>query len=118
MGSEIGTARFANRFDAPKFAFMAPDKIRDANKRRPSDPDYDPSTLHIPLEWFKANKISDGQRQWWEFKAKYWDAVLLFKMGKCALGSTLPDCAVCPAQRSANVSGQVNHLAKLLSIGR
>lgn len=43
---------------------------------------YDPTTLYIPPDWFKANKVSEGQRQWWEFKAAHWDSVLLFKMGK------------------------------------
>ncbi len=27
-------------------------------------------------------KISEGQQQWWTFKAKNFDSVLLFKMGK------------------------------------
>lgn len=64
---------------------MAPDKIRDAQRRRPSDADYDASTLLVPPDWFKTHKVSDGQRQWWDFKADNWDSVLLFKMGKCAL---------------------------------
>jgi hypothetical protein len=36
----------------------------DAKKHRPDHPDYDPSTLYIPDNWFKANKISEGQQQW------------------------------------------------------
>ena len=36
----------------------------DAKKRRPDHPDYDASTLHIPGDWFKANKVSEGQQQW------------------------------------------------------
>jgi len=27
-------------------------------------PEYDPSTLYIPPGWFKAAKVSEGQRQW------------------------------------------------------
>ena len=51
-------------------------------KRRPSDPYYDPSTLHIPPTWYKEAKVSEGQAQWWSFKATNFDSVLLFKMGK------------------------------------
>lgn len=43
---------------------------------------YDPSTLYIPDGFFKKNKITDGQQQWWEFKAQHFDSVLMFKMGK------------------------------------
>ena len=28
------------------------------------------------------NKVSEGQQQWWQFKAQNFDSVLLFKMGK------------------------------------
>lgn len=73
--------RFAAR-DAARFPFLHPDKIKDASRRRPSDPDYNPNTLYIPPDWFKQQKISEGQRQWWEFKAAHWGSVLLFKMGK------------------------------------
>lgn len=73
--------RFANRYSDAKFKFMAPDVIRDAERNRPEDENYDASTCYIPADWFKKNKISDGQRQWWEFKSKNWDSVLLFKMG-------------------------------------
>jgi hypothetical protein len=57
-------------------------RIRDAAKRRPSDPSYDPRSVHIPDDWFKRHKVSDGQQQWWRFKAQNFDSVLLFKMGK------------------------------------
>ncbi|KAL4857543.1 DNA mismatch repair protein 6 [Chlorella vulgaris] len=64
------------------FPFLHPDRLRDAAKRRPDHPDYDPRTLHIPPEWFKTAKVPPGQAQWWEFKARHFDCVLLFKMGK------------------------------------
>lgn len=91
VGGSAGSAadgsadRFATRYSSAKFSFMSPDKLRDANKRRPDDPDYDSSSCFIPVDWFKTHKVSDGQRQWWEFKAVNWDSVLLFKMGKCDL---------------------------------
>ncbi|DBA75103.1 TPA: hypothetical protein ACH3X1_010428 [Trebouxia sp. C0004] len=75
------TERYAARA-ADKFMFLRPDRVMDARKRRPDHPDYDPSTLYIPDNWVKANKISEGQQQWWEFKARHFDSTMLFKMGK------------------------------------
>ena len=57
------TERYA-AFSAENFTFLRPDKVTDANRRRPDHPDYDPSTLYIARDWFKANKISEGQQQW------------------------------------------------------
>ncbi|CAL5437422.1 unnamed protein product [Camellia sinensis] len=53
---------------------------RDANRRRPGDVNYDPTTLYLPPDFVKS--LSGGQRQWWEFKSKHMDKVLFFKMGK------------------------------------
>ena len=36
----------------------------------------------MPPEWIRDNKVSAGQQQWWEFKSRNFDSVLLFKMGK------------------------------------
>lgn len=44
-------ARFAARM-AERFAFLRPDRIMDAAKRRPDHPDYDPRTLYIPPGWW------------------------------------------------------------------
>ena len=54
--------RFAARTD--RFPFLAPDQLRDANKRRPDHPAYNPRTLYIPSDWFKKANVSEGQRQW------------------------------------------------------
>ncbi|KAG6593236.1 DNA mismatch repair protein MSH6, partial [Cucurbita argyrosperma subsp. sororia] len=70
--------RFNTR-EAEKFRFLKADR-KDANKRHPGDPDYDPRTLYLPPHFLK--NLSDGQRQWWEFKSKHMDKVLFFKMGK------------------------------------
>lgn len=61
-------ARFAARADE-RFPFLHPDTIRDANKKRPGQPGYNPRTLHIPPDWFKKAKVSEGQRQWWDSPA-------------------------------------------------
>ncbi|CAN0888815.1 DNA mismatch repair protein MSH6 [Linum grandiflorum] len=53
---------------------------RDAKRRLPTDVDYDPRTLHLPPDFVRS--LSDGQKQWWEFKSKHMDKVLFFKMGK------------------------------------
>jgi DNA mismatch repair protein MSH6 len=37
-----------------KLDFLKPNKIRDAKRRIPADPDYDPKTLFVPEE-FKRN---------------------------------------------------------------
>lgn len=57
-------------------------RIKDATGRRPDHPDYDPSTLFIPSNWFKEAKVSEAQQQWWNFKKANFNSVLLFKVGK------------------------------------
>ncbi|KAK9844444.1 hypothetical protein WJX74_002610 [Apatococcus lobatus] len=73
--------RFASRA-AERFPFLHPSKIKDAALQRPGDPGFNPRTLHIPKDWFIKAKVSEGQKQWWDFKRQNWDAVMLFKMGK------------------------------------
>lgn len=36
-----------------KLDFLKPTQIRDKNKRRPKDPDYDPRTVFVPQEFMK-----------------------------------------------------------------
>lgn len=73
--------RYAAR-DAERFPFLQPGAVRDASGIKPGDLNYDPRTLRIPPGWFKAMKVTEAQRQWWELKAHNFDSVLLFKMGK------------------------------------
>ena len=56
-------ARYAKRAEE-RFPFLSPEQIRDANKKRPDQPGYNPRTLYIPHDWFKKAKVSEGQRQW------------------------------------------------------
>ncbi|KAK7479072.1 hypothetical protein BaRGS_00029664 [Batillaria attramentaria] len=63
-----------------KFDFLQPDKLRDANRKSPTDPDYDPRTVYVPDSFL--SKQTPAMRQWWEMKAKHFDTVLFFKMGK------------------------------------
>ncbi|VVD03717.1 unnamed protein product [Leptidea sinapis] len=39
--------------------WLKPDKVRDARRRRPDDPDYDPTTLHVPEEFLKTQTPGD-----------------------------------------------------------
>lgn len=70
--------RFALR-EAQKLYFLKKDR-KDAKRRRPGDENYDSRTLYLPPDFLKS--LSDGQKQWWEFKSKHMDKVLFFKMGK------------------------------------
>ncbi|XP_020269979.1 DNA mismatch repair protein MSH6 isoform X2 [Asparagus officinalis] len=70
--------RFAKR-EAEKFRFLQGGR-KDARGKRPEDADYDQRTLFLPSDFLKS--LSGCQRQWWEFKSKHMDKVLLFKMGK------------------------------------
>lgn len=37
-----------------KLEFLKPNEIRDANKRKPDDPKYDPTTLYVPKEYLDS----------------------------------------------------------------
>lgn len=60
--------------------FLSPRAIRDKNKNRPNDPDYDPRTLHVPQEFLKQQ--TPAMSQWWILKANHFDCVFFFKVGK------------------------------------
>lgn len=60
--------------------FLQPNKIMDANKKKPTDPEYDPTSLYVPENYLKT--LTPAMRQWWELKSQYWDTVLFFKVGK------------------------------------
>ncbi|KPJ20946.1 Probable DNA mismatch repair protein Msh6 [Papilio machaon] len=63
-----------------KLDWLKPEKIRDANKRRPDHPDYDPTTLYVPPDFY--NTQTPGHKQWWDMKSAHYDCVLFFKVGK------------------------------------
>uniref|UniRef100_A0A7E4W282 MUTSd domain-containing protein n=1 Tax=Panagrellus redivivus TaxID=6233 RepID=A0A7E4W282_PANRE len=76
------TGDFVNpeSFPHESFDFLKPEKIRDANKRRPDDPDYDPKTLYVPPDFLKQQ--TPGHQQFWQMKSKFFDTVIFFKVGK------------------------------------
>lgn len=61
-------------------SFLLPENVRDASRRRPGEPGYDPTTLYVPKSFVTG--LSPGKQQYWEMKAKNRDVVLFFKMGK------------------------------------
>lgn len=63
-----------------KLDFLKPAKIRDINKNRPDDPNYDERTLYVPPDFL--SKQTPAMRQWWILKSKHFDSVLFFKVGK------------------------------------
>ena len=85
---ELNPAHYEAR-ERLMFPWLQPDKRRDASGRRPSDPEYDPTTLQLPSTFPKCKDatgkpftVSPGQAQWWRFKAAHFDSVIMFKMGK------------------------------------
>jgi DNA mismatch repair protein MSH6 len=62
----------------PRFLLDA--YIRDANGRRPDDPEYDPTTLYIPAEAWKT--FTPAKAQYWQIKSTNFEKILLFKLGK------------------------------------
>jgi len=82
FGATADSAQFAARYGEAKFAFLRPDRVRDAQGRRPGEAGYNARTCKIPDGWFKQHKVSAGQEQWWRFKCQNFDSVLMFKMGK------------------------------------
>ncbi|GAA5901645.1 hypothetical protein JCM6882_006031 [Rhodosporidiobolus microsporus] len=60
------------------FSFLLDPKDADGN--RPTDPGYDPRTLHIPNSAWKT--FTPFERQFWEIKQNHYDTVLFFQKGK------------------------------------
>lgn len=63
--------------------WLKPEKIRDAKKRRPSHPEYNPRTVYVPPDFFKSQ--TPAHKQWWTCKASNMDTVLFFKVGEAWL---------------------------------
>eukprot|EP00392_Amoebophrya_sp_AT5.2_P005546 g5555.t1 len=69
--------------------WLVPKHICDSKKRRPDHPDYDQTTLFVP-EFQKSDEKDEDLKKWvtpmmkqyWKIKAKNFDKVLLFKVGK------------------------------------
>ncbi|CAL1277104.1 unnamed protein product [Larinioides sclopetarius] len=75
-----GSNTEAREFSHEKLDFLKKEYIRDKENRPSSSPNYNPSTLYVPDDFKK--KLTPAMRQWWNFKAQNFDAVLFFKVGK------------------------------------
>lgn len=75
-----GEAETTDEWTHLKLEFLKPENIRDADKRKPSDPNYNAKTLFVP-ESFKRT-LTPAMRQWWEIKSNNFDSVIFFKVGK------------------------------------
>lgn len=54
--------------------------VRDKDRNRPGDENYDPRSLYIPPTAWKA--FTAFEKQYWEVKQNLWDTVLFFQKGK------------------------------------
>ncbi|XP_066553212.1 DNA mismatch repair protein Msh6 [Amia ocellicauda] len=78
--SQAGSGAAAAVWDHEKLDWLRDGKRKDAKRRRQMDPDYDPTTLHVPEDFL--NKATPGMRRWWQLKSEMFDAVLFYKVGK------------------------------------
>ena len=85
----IGTGESLRDDDDPLspysyYDFLKKSNRRDAQGRKMTDPEYDPTTLKLPNKVTnKAGKeVTAAKVQWWKFKSENFDCCLLFKQGK------------------------------------
>ena len=67
-------------WDHEKHEWLKSDKLTDANKKKPTSPEYDPTTLYVPPEYIK--KLTPGMGNWWKIKSRNFDTVIFYKVGK------------------------------------
>jgi DNA mismatch repair protein MSH6 len=60
--------------------FLEERHVRDADRRRPDDADYCPSTVFVPSNTFAS--MTDFQKQYWAIKRVNFDMLILAKLGK------------------------------------
>ena len=54
--------------------------LRDANKRRPTDEGYDPTTVYIPKS--EEDKFTPFQKQFWAIKRNNFNSIVMIRKGK------------------------------------
>ena len=69
-----------DEFDDKTPAWALKPLCQDKRNRYCNDPDYDPTTLHIPPE--EKKKMTPTMKQFWEIKSENFDKVIFFKLGK------------------------------------
>ena len=68
-----------NDFNDPIPEWAIRENVRDAEGRTKEDPDYDPSTLFIPVG--ALDNLSPLMKQYWQIKCQNFDKIFLFKIG-------------------------------------
>ncbi|KAL6101704.1 msh6 [Pungitius sinensis] len=79
-GPSSGATGGATTWDHEKLEWCQDGRRKDARRRRQSDDDYDPTTLHVPEDFL--NRASPGMRRWWQIKSQMFDTVVFYKVGK------------------------------------
>uniref|UniRef100_A0A8D0LCA5 DNA mismatch repair protein n=1 Tax=Sphenodon punctatus TaxID=8508 RepID=A0A8D0LCA5_SPHPU len=77
--SSVGVSH-STVWEHDKLEWLQDNKRRDARRRRREDPNYDPTTLHVPEDYL--DKCTPGMRKWWELKSQNFDCVIFYKVGK------------------------------------
>ncbi|XP_016389622.1 DNA mismatch repair protein Msh6 isoform X2 [Sinocyclocheilus rhinocerous] len=79
-GSANGTDGEPTVWDHEKLEWLQDCKRKDAQRKRQSDENYDPTTLYVPEDFL--NRTTPGMRRWWQLKSEMFDTVLFYKVGK------------------------------------
>ncbi|XP_042592072.1 LOW QUALITY PROTEIN: DNA mismatch repair protein Msh6-like [Cyprinus carpio] len=79
-GGANGTDGGATVWDHEKLEWLQDGKRKDAQRKRQSDENYDPTTLYVPEDFL--NRTTPGMRRWWQLKSEMFDTVLFYKVGK------------------------------------
>lgn len=79
-GGANGTEGGPTVWDHEKLDWLQDGKRKDAQRKRQSDENYDPSTLYVPEDFL--NRTTPGMRRWWQLKSEMFDTVLFYKVGK------------------------------------
>ncbi|KAG7334314.1 hypothetical protein KOW79_002721 [Hemibagrus wyckioides] len=80
QGNAAGNQDVTGVWDHEKLDWFQDGKRKDAQRRRQSDNDYDPTTLYVPEDFL--NRVTPGMRRWWQLKSEMFDTVLFYKVGK------------------------------------
>lgn len=98
------------------------DFVRDEQERRPDDPDYDATTLHIPdTEW---HALTGGMKRYWEIKSKNFDKIVFYRYGHwftvyyqdSHICNKYIDLCIPPRQRQHIVGFHENHLSDNIEV--
>ena len=58
-------------------SFILPEVRLDKNKRRPEDPEYDPTSVYISKDDYRV--LSDGMKRYWDIKKNNMEKILFWR---------------------------------------